>query len=234
MDNNFTTPEIILNKISELTEKFKNLNFTDITPDEAKEILGGEVEGYDLEEGELFINSCKCAVYAKQLAEICNYPNPQLAFMAAFYRDIGKLVLDKFVGENYNKIYVLVCNGDISFLEAEKSVLGVNHCEAGMVLAERLNFPKTIVDVIKFHHSPEQSKALQPNDIELIIIVHVADYVTMKSGCGTGNDGMMYKIESDAFEYIKMKSDPMVIEKIINEMDELNFALLDIMKIIKS
>ncbi|OGI03173.1 MAG: hypothetical protein A2104_10585, partial [Candidatus Melainabacteria bacterium GWF2_32_7] len=111
-------------------------------------ILNQEVQGYGLAKGELWKNSISCAVYSRYLAKITKYKDPEIAFTAGLLRDVGKLVIHKYVGVGYNEIIELINSENISFVEAENRVLGFNHCQIGAEMAMKWNFPPILVDVI--------------------------------------------------------------------------------------
>ncbi len=104
-----------------------------------------------------------------------------------------------------------------TFVEAEEEILGFNHGEVGAKIAEKWNFPLSLVETIRYHHSPELSK----EDPKLVSIVHIADSITMMLGVGVGNDGLSYKFSDFALETLNIKGE--VIESIICEsVDYLN------------
>jgi len=185
-------------------------------------ILNQEVSGYSLAKGDLWKNSISCAVYARHLAKNVKYKDPEVAFTAGLVRDIGKLMMHEYVGVNYDEIIKLVKSDSISFIEAEESILGFNHCQIGAEMAMQWNFPSTLVDVIRYHHSPATAIKEDCNDIPLISIVHIADSLTLMLGVGVGNDGLMYNIELTSLESLKLPNQAETIEKIIAETVELN------------
>jgi putative nucleotidyltransferase with HDIG domain len=61
--------------------------------------------------------------------------------------------------------------------DAEVSLLGVSHATLGADLAERWQFPPTLVDAIREHDAPEPAS-------ELGALVQVADLLVRETGCG--------------------------------------------------
>jgi HD-like signal output (HDOD) protein len=47
----------------------------------------------------------------------------------------------------------------------------MNHAEIGALLAEKWNFPETLVSIIRYHHSPQEA----PRNKELAEAVYLAD-----------------------------------------------------------
>jgi len=185
-------------------------------------VLNHELKGYDLGKGELWKNSISCAVYSRYLAKTVRYKDPETAFTAGLLRDIGKLMIHEYVGVNYNEIIKVVNSQNITFSDAEKKILGFNHCEIGSAVANKWNFPVVLVDAIKYHHTPDLAVKEGCQDIDLISIVHIADTATMMFGTGIGNDGMMYGMDIQVLENLGLSTEVSDIESLISEMVELN------------
>jgi len=198
----------------------------------SQSVLYQELKGYDLEKESLWENSVSCAVYARYLAKLSNYPDPETAFTAGLIRDIGKLIVHEYIGESYEQIVDIVNTKNVSFSEAESEVLEFNHCEIGAKVAEKWNFPTVLIDAIRYHHSPNLVINMPEKDKQLISIVHVADAVTMMLGSGMGNDGMMYKIEMNAMEQLKFPANSSSIESLISDMVELNTEITEMIGMI--
>jgi len=187
----------------------------------AKGSLNKKIVGYDMEKGELWKNSITCAVYAKYLAEITKYKDPDLAFTAALLRDLGKLIIHEYIKPKYKKIVKLVEGDTISFYEAEQKILGCNHSGLGAKLAHKWNFPSILIDTIEYHHDPLKAEG-KCEDIKLVSIVHVADSLTMMLGAGLGSDGMMYSMNVKVLENLGLDPSMAGIENLISNMVDLN------------
>ena len=158
--------------------------------------LKGKQEGYDLEEGDLWKYSVSSALIARELAERGRIENSHLIFTAALVKDIGKVILNQYVADSYEKINLLVSKHAFSFKEAEKAVIGIDHAELGSMVAKKWNFSKKMVDIIRFHHSPGESK----ETLLETSIVHLADMLCMMMGIGVGSDGLSYRFDNDVAE----------------------------------
>jgi hypothetical protein len=96
-------------------------------------------------------------------------------FTAALTHDIGKVVLGSFPEIDAYGIIALALRDRISFEEAERTILGIDHAEVGAFLAEHWGLPGSIVDAVRLHHQPELSL-----EHPLIVnLVHVADVVCL-------------------------------------------------------
>ncbi|MBW1721254.1 MAG: HDOD domain-containing protein [Deltaproteobacteria bacterium] len=160
--------------------------------------LKGKHEGYDLEEGELWRYSVASSLIARDLAEIKKAENVHLIFTSALVKDIGKVILNQYVADSYEKIKFLVSKHGFSFKEAEKAVIGIDHAELGGLVAEKWNFSSKMIEIIRYHHSPSEAKE---SSFETCL-VHLADSLCMMMGIGVGSDGLSYRFDRDAAEQL--------------------------------
>jgi HD-like signal output (HDOD) protein len=157
------------------------------------ENLKKEQTGYGLDEGDLWRYSVASALIARDIAEKKNLHSKHMIFTAALLKDIGKVILNRFVGEAFGKIQELVREQEYSFREAEKKVIGVDHSELGGLVASNWNFSQKMVYIIQNHHlSDKQARA----DIETCI-VYLSDIICMMMGIGGGSDGLAYRFHDD-------------------------------------
>ncbi|MEO7497112.1 MAG: HDOD domain-containing protein [Massilia sp.] len=116
-------------------------------------------------------HSIATAACAKVLARRMRV-NQDYAFTAGLLHDIGRLVLVSAVPDRYQEVIGWREQHDSSLLEAEQSVLGLDHVAAGVALAEHWNFSDTMKLAIANHHDPEAAGAGF-----LATIVHVANAI---------------------------------------------------------
>jgi putative nucleotidyltransferase with HDIG domain len=91
----------------------------------------------------------------------------ETAFLTGLLHDIGKIALDTCFPDDYTAVLEKVAGGAF-FVDAEHEVLGLDHAEAGALLAEDWSFPPAIAGVIRAHHDPRPDEFL-PN------LIHMAD-----------------------------------------------------------
>jgi len=166
-------------------------------------------DGYGLHEGDLWRHAVSSALIAKELAVKKASKNKQLIFTAALLKDIGKLILDRYVNDSFVKINNLVRNEKYSFNEAEKKVIGINHAELGGIVAKTWDFSPKMVSMITHHHMSDDSV----KDDEDISIIYLADTVCMMIGIGVGSDGLAYRFHKDVLE--NMDISPLDLQTII-------------------
>ncbi len=162
--------------------------------------LKTEQPGYGLDEGALWRQSVASAMLSKELCQKHEVANQHLVFTAALLKDIGKVVLSRFVADEFKRINELVENDGLSFREAEKQIIGVDHAELGAMVAKKWNFSSKMISIIKNHHLTDES---QKNDLETAI-VYAADTICMMMGIGGGADGLAYHFFNEVFSLLEI------------------------------
>lgn len=110
---------------------------------------------------------------ARFFAEGTNYPVPGEAFVAGLLHDIGYQILIQEYFYQFNELIYFANKVKAPFHEAERKIFGFDHAEIGAWLAEEWNLPKKLVNVIQYHHQPENAKFNQ----DLVKIIHIAELI---------------------------------------------------------
>lgn len=102
------------------------------------------------------------------------------AFLAGLMHDIGKLVLNLRVPEEFDEIVQQVYNENCAFNQTEKQVLGFDHAEVGALLVRKWNLSPVLEDTILQHHNPEAMTVDNP----LLLYLDLGNKVCHKLGIG--------------------------------------------------
>lgn len=154
-------------------------------------VLSGRRKGYGLEQGDMWRYSVSSAVIAKQVAKRLGLNNKSTIFTAALIKDIGKIILEKYVFKDFKKINTLVKKSGYSFREAEKKVLGIDHAEIGALIGKIWNFSPRMIKLIQHHHLRDESMMADKE----VAAVYLADCICMMMGIGVGADGLSYRFK---------------------------------------
>ncbi len=136
--------------------------------------------GYSLCKGGLFHHAIGTAIISEKLADLTGRVKPGLAYTAGLLHDIGKVVLDQYVTSAYPLFYRKLSDEGTSFSDTEKAILGIDHTEIGSHLARNWSFPESLIDVIRYHHRPEDAT----RNLELAHTVYLADLLMSRFNTG--------------------------------------------------
>ena len=160
-----------------------------------------EPDGYGLGEGELWHHAVLSAHVAKVLAENNGWAsNKHLIFTAALLKDIGKIVMGRYVAFSYEKINILVHSKGYSFNEAEKEIIGMNHEELGARIGKKWRFGDKLIYMIRNHHLADETCRNDPETA----LVYLADIVCMMIGYGTSLDGLAYRFYGEVLDRMSL------------------------------
>ena len=170
-------------------------------------------QGYQLQRGELWRHSVACAILSQILAERLKQKKSPLQFTTTLLHDVGKIILSGFVKDHFEEIQRLVQEKNLSFLEAERGALGIDHAELGGKIAEGWKFPPNIVAGIRHHHTPFAAPEFQ----DLVSLAYLCDVVAMMTGIGGGADGLSYHGHKEIMEQYALKDRD--LEEVISDLD---------------
>lgn len=178
-------------------------------------VLTAELPGYALEREALWKQSQICGIIAKVISKKIKFPQPDQAYTAGLLKDIGKVILDHYLNDQFQNILDRVNENNKSFLEVEEEILGFNHGQVGAKIAEKWNLPGDLVEAIAYHHQPEKA-LLNP---KLVAITHIADGLVMMMGIHIGADGLAYGFSNAAMELLNL--DEVTLTEIMSEVADL-------------
>ena len=160
-----------------------------------------EMVGYGLGERELWRHAVSSAHVAGILADrLGASQNKHLIYTAALVKDIGKLILGRFVAFSYEQINILVQSQGQSFNDAEHEIIGMNHEELGALVGKKWNFSDKMIYIIRHHHLSDESAR---QDLETAL-VYLADIICMMMGICTGADGLSYRFYGDVLNQMSL------------------------------
>ena len=168
-----------------------------------QEMLGHEVAGYALPPGALLRHSLACASAAQALAKRTQYRGTEEAFVAGLLHDLGKVVMNTYLRDQFLQVLIRAASGEMTYSEAEQAVFSFDHAEAGAHLLERWNLPASLVTAVRYHHAPLEA----PTDSPLPCLIHVADAICMTLGVGLGLDGLAYMLQPEALTRLRLTAE---------------------------
>lgn len=152
-------------------------------------------KGYGLSRGDLWGQSLAVAVVARDLARQRDLMSLPAIYTAALLKDIGKVILHEYVADQLDAIQKRVAEKGLSFVEAEKDVLGMDHTALGGIIAKQWHFSPHMIYMIENHHLTNPASRTDPATSTL----YMADMIAMMVDTGIGVDRLAYHVYQDVF-----------------------------------
>ena len=146
---------------------------------------GGQMRALRWEPGDFSRHTLCTALAAEALAEATGRLEPQSAYTAGLVCDMGKLALAHSCAELYGAVRARCEETGCTWSEAEKSVFGYTHAEAGAKLLQTWRFPELLVQAVRFQDEPESAPA---GAHVLLGHLSAARYLAASMGPGVGED----------------------------------------------
>lgn len=144
--------------------------------------FGSDSSHYD--RVQLWRHSLASALAAENCARTLNAPVTG-CFEAGLLHDIGKVVFDILYPEEFRKAAELAHQRGCQIEIAEREIIGMDHAEAGGVLADHWNLPESVVEAISCHLDPEKATW----DPRLAWLTSLASYITYEADFGEASNG---------------------------------------------
>ena len=112
-------------------------------------------------------------VSAKLLASIKEVPvmEREELFVAGLLHDLGKIPF----GDEYIEVLTIAANEQVPLIEVERDVLGIDHQEVGLMIAEKWKLNEVITTCISRHHNVE---GLEGNLLQQVAFVALGNVYT--------------------------------------------------------
>jgi len=121
----------------------------------------------------------------------------RVLYLSGLLHDVGKAVLNFFLPEHYINVVQLCSCGDRE-VDVERRALGIDHCEVGGIVGEMWNFPRHIVNAMRYHCEP----GVAPEDSELVSIIHLTECIVCALGIGGKQTGFALDVQDFAWKVL--------------------------------
>lgn len=195
------------------------------------------INAFDDTDGALALNafwehSFGVGMVSKIIAQKVGYQDLEKAYISGIIHDLGEVFLSSFMKEPFAEVLNLVRQRPIKLVQAEAELLGTTHCEIGLCMAHKWNFPEEYCEVISQHHSPAQATI----DNVLCAIVNLADLFCTVRGLNYGGcEWISFNLaEEEAWSILKERSPALAqmdVERFCYELDD---AVPDVQALVDS
>ena len=122
----------------------------------------------------LWEHSYKTAFYAYNLAKSFKKNRDLLddVYVGGILHDMGKIIFANVHPNLLEKIQRFCSNRNIDKDLLEDLSAGLNHAEIGGLIAEKWNFPESLIEAIRYHHEPSLSKTVNRDVIDTVYLAN--------------------------------------------------------------
>ena len=160
-------------------------------------------------------------VASRELARQMKLQMAEEAFLAGMIHDMGILVSMQLWPEQIRAVcdrasHAIGASDVATFCEMEREMIGADHQQLGLALAEQWKFPQGCQLVAGNHHNPA---ALGGQSRLLVSVVYAADTICCQSKHGFNLTAINQKLDSAGLDDVKI--DRSLIERTAANLDEL-------------
>ena len=158
---------------------------------------------------------------SKIIAGKIGYADLEKAYTAGIIHNLGIVALNTRMATEFQKILAAIKNKPVSMRNTEIERFGTSHCEIGLCIAQKWNFPDVYCEVIANHHSPLEAEM----DPALCAIVNISDLFCNVRGLDYGGrEWVSFNLsEEPAWTILKAESpslEKMDIERFCYDLDD--------------
>lgn len=150
-----------------------------------------------------WIHSLSCGLIAKflttRIRKVVLF-DPEEAFCAGLLHDIGKVVMEQYLHEEFHQALDYALLNRFPIFEAENSQLGYSHTDIAEWLTESWSLPAEIRLSLIHHHNPAGS--IQSQDI--ITLIHLADWLCYETGMVIDGDYQPPQLQESCIKMLKL------------------------------
>jgi putative nucleotidyltransferase with HDIG domain len=170
-----------IDRVRDAVVRLGTVNLLTIVLGDYMRIFKASAPMYDLSEDDLYLHSAAASLMIKAMTSQIRSPLPASTSIAALLHDIGKLIMVRYMKADVSALQNLCKEKQITFVEAEREVLGCDHAEVGGAIARSWGFPPDIILGIEHHHH-----VIRGGSGIVLDAVMLADYGAKSIGLGLG------------------------------------------------
>lgn len=167
----------------------------------------------------LWLHSAGSAGAARIIAELTlNVDITEDIVASAILHDIGKVILNLKYPQEYKIIMNNSKKNNSLMLNEERKIFEVTHADIGAWIVHKWNFPLVILESIKYHHNPKQSKNAKTH----CCIINLADIIIKAFGFGFSGDDLIPLLEPIILSTLKIDENILreIIREVYNEIED--------------
>ncbi len=144
----------------------------------------------------LWIHALGTAAIAEELEQQLRGRADSQVYLAGLLHDVGKIVLSTIAPDSYRDILVAAWNEHGRLEDLERTHLGVDHREAGVIFARHNALPTVVIEAIAHHQAPHEAE----HHVFEVALVTLANHLSKAHGLGFSGS----RLTSDEPDFIAL------------------------------
>lgn len=130
-------------------------------------------------------------------------------FIGGLLHDIGKMVLLRQLGEEYERILKLSGGSSRVLCPLEANKFGFDHADVAAALATHWNLPQALADALRFHHPNEDRELAKAKDPKLAALIRIANFASHDDCSQETGDSCLSCADDEAWSLLKSPNVPL-------------------------
>lgn len=169
---------------------------------------------------------------SKIIASRVGYHDLEKAYISGIVHDLGVVFLSNFMREEFQDVLAAIKDKPVKLVDAEIERFGTSHCEIGLCMSRKWNFPEAYSEVISCHHAPDEATI----DPVLCAIVNISDlFCSVRDLNYGGREWVSFNLfEEPSWQILKKVSPSLAdldVERFCYELDD---AIPDVKNLVSS
>jgi HD-like signal output (HDOD) protein len=169
---------------------------------------------------------------AKIIAGIVGYKDLEKAYISGIIHNLGVVFLSAYMRDEFKEVLDSIKDKPVKLIDAEIERFGTSHCEIGLSMARKWNFPEAYCEVIAYHHNPAEATI----DPVLCSIVSLAEMFCSVRGLDYGGiEWVSFNLQEEPAWKILKEQYPSLVEMDVERFCyELDDAIPDVKELVSS
>lgn len=169
-------------------------------------------------------HSIAVGIISREIAAARKLRNLENYFLCGVIHDIGKLLLWEDFEREFTKALEQAAERRCPLEEVENEMLGTNHINVGVMLAEAWRLPEQIIAAIKHHDTGSGANIFN----EYAASVHMANIAAKMMSLGNSGNNLITRLNKEAISHLDISPTifSYIYPSVIKSYNEINAILL--------
>ena len=163
---------------------------------------------------DFWVNSVRCGLLARLLAEQCNSTDGERFFVASLLHDIGHLIMYQTVPEESQEALITARQDNSPLYLVERDIVGCDYGQVGSQLMQSWNFPENWILAVRYQNEPADAGDFCFD----AAIMHLSMQMTNLESAAEVPAGDLRMIDPIAWEITGLSQD--IVEPLLVAADE--------------